>query len=257
MNLKLFSQSYGAGKPLLILHGLLGASGNWHTLSRNVFAEEYNVFTLDLRNHGRSPHADAFNYGVMVEDVRQFIADNDLGAAHVLGHSMGGKVAMWLALKYPALVSRLVVADIAPRAYPPHHMHILNALNNLDLAAYTSRGEIEEALAADIKETGVRQFLLKNLSASGSGTYAWKMNLPAIYDNYRRINEGIDTDLSYKGPTLFVKGGRSNYITEKDGPHIRSLFPQAVIKEIPNIGHWLHAEAPTQFAEMVMEFLGD
>ncbi|MFK7847420.1 MAG: alpha/beta fold hydrolase [Rhodothermales bacterium] len=256
MNLTLFSQSYGTGTPLIILHGLLGASGNWHTLSRNVFAEEYNVFTLDLRNHGRSPHADAFDYGVMVEDVRQFIEDNELETAHVLGHSMGGKVAMWLALKYPALVSKLIVADMAPRAYPPHHMHILNALKNLDLPVYSSRGAIEEALAVDIKETGVRQFLLKNLSASGSGTYTWKMNLLAIYNNYRRINEGIDADLSYAGPALFVKGGRSNYITEKDTPQIQSLFPQATIEEIPNIGHWVHAEAPKQFAEMVMAFLG-
>lgn len=253
--MKLFHQAYGEGPALLILHGLLGASGNWHTLSRSVFSEEYSVFTLDLRNHGRSPHDPVFDYPSMTADVREFIEDHQLGPVHVLGHSMGGKVAMWLALEHPALVSKLIVADMAPRAYPPHHMHILNALKGLDLPAFSSRQAIDQALAASIKETGVRQFLLKNLASQGSGQYSWKMNLNGIYNNYERINAGIETNLQFAGPTLFVKGGRSNYITDKDAPHIQQLFPAAQIQNLPNAGHWVHAEAPEAFSSMVMSFL--
>ncbi len=253
--MKLFHQAYGEGPALLILHGLLGASGNWHTLSRSVFSEQYSVYTLDLRNHGRSPHDPVFDYASMTADVREFMLDNQLRHAHVLGHSMGGKVAMWLALQHPELVSRLIVADMAPRAYPPHHMHILNALKGLDLPAFNSRQDIDNALAEHIKEAGVRQFLLKNLASQGGGQYGWKMNLDAIYDNYTRINEGIESEQHYAGPALFVKGGRSNYITEKDSLQIRQLFPAAEIQDLPNAGHWVHAEAPQAFSSMVMSFL--
>ena len=253
--MKLFYQSYGSGTPLIILHGLLGASGNWHTLSRSVFAEHFQVFTLDLRNHGRSPHDDQFDYPSMVEDVRTFIRDEDLGAVHIIGHSMGGKVAMWLALQYPELVNRLIVADMAPRAYPPHHMHILNALKGLDLPHYTSRTQIDGALSEHISDAGVRQFLMKNLASDGAGGYSWKMNLPAIYDNYTNINQEVHTDLVFDGPALFVKGGRSNYITEKDTPQINRLFPAARVQTIPDVGHWVHAAAPKPFAEMVISFL--
>ena len=257
LELKLYSQSYGAGQPLIILHGLLGASGNWHTLSRNVFGKHFQVFTLDLRNHGRSPHDDRFDFPSMVEDVRAFMRDENLSSAHVLGHSMGGKVAMLLALNYPELVDHLIVADIAPRAYPPHHMHILNALRDLDLPAYTSRTQIDEALSVNIKELGVRQFLMKNLSSNGAGGYVWKMNLPAIYDNYTKINVEVSTTNVFTGPVLFIKGGRSNYITDKDVPAIETLFPAAAVQTIPGIGHWVHAEAPKAFSEMVLNFLSD
>ncbi|MEM8486769.1 MAG: alpha/beta fold hydrolase [Bacteroidota bacterium] len=253
--MKLFHQAYGEGPALLILHGLLGASGNWHTLSRSVFSEKYSVYTLDLRNHGRSPHNPVFDYASMTADVREFILDNQLGQAHVLGHSMGGKVAMWLALEHPELVSKLIVADMAPRAYPPHHMHILNALKGLDLPAYSGRQDIDNALAEHIKEAGVRQFLLKNLASQGGGRYSWKMNLDAIYNSYTRINEGVETAQQFTGPALFVKGGRSNYITENDAPQIQQLFPAAQIQHLPNVGHWVHAEAPQAFAAMVMSFL--
>ena len=253
--MKLFFKPYGEGPPLIILHGLLGAGGNWHTLSRSVFSEYFHVFALDLRNHGRSDHDDGFDYPCMVEDVRQFFVEHGLKSANVLGHSMGGKVAMWLALMYPDLVSRLIVADIAPRAYPPHHMHILNALKSIDLTAYTTRAAIDEALAEEIKDMGVRQFLLKNLASNGQGAYSWKMNLLVIYDNYPKVNEGIDTQHSFAGPVLFIKGGRSNYITKNDASQIQALFPASTVEEIPKSGHWVHAEAPKQFAELVLQFL--
>ncbi len=224
-----------------------------------MFSERYQVFTIDLRNHGRSPHSDIFDFPSMMGDVKHFIENHGLSPANILGHSMGGKVAMWLALEHPELVRRLIVADIAPRAYPPHHTHILNALRSLDLPAYTSRTEIDQALAESIKEMPIRQFLLKNLEnaldAQGGSTYSWKMNLPVIYEQYPNINQEIKTGPTYDGPVLFVKGGRSNYITDKDAPHIRSLFPRADIQQIPNAGHWLHAEAPQQFSEMVLQFL--
>lgn len=241
----------------MVLHGLLGASGNWHTLSRSVFAAKFRVYAIDLRNHGRSPHADQFDYESMVEDVLGFMQDHQMESAHVLGHSMGGKVAMKLALRYPALVSKLIVADMAPRAYPPHHMHILNALKNLDLSAYASRKEIDDALAVSIGDFGVRQFLLKNLASDGAGGYSWKMNLPVIYNGYPNINEEVNASNAYAGPTLFIKGGKSNYISAQDRGPIQALFSSAAIEEIPGAGHWVHAEAPKVFGEMVMTFLSE
>ena len=255
--LNLFYKPYAPenAQPLLILHGLLGAGGNWHTLSRNVFSEQYHVLAVDLRNHGKSPHSDTFDYPSMVEDVRELIDTMGFESAHVLGHSMGGKVAMWLALMYPELVSRLIVADIAPRSYPPHHVTIFEGLRSLDLPSFSKRGDIDAALAKYVPEMPVRQFLLKNLASDGAGSYSWKMNLEGIFNNYPLINEGIVTDRTFNKRTLFIKGERSSYIQEKDKPGITSLFPNAHITTIPNAGHWVHAEAPTPFAEKVLDFL--
>ncbi len=252
--MQLFYQQYGNGFPLIILHGLLGASGNWHSLSRNVFANHFNVFAIDLRNHGRSPHHDIFDFPHMVADVVQFMDDQGLAEAHVLGHSMGGKVAMWLAREHPDRVKKLISADIAPRTYPPHHMHILNGLKAVEPHRYTSRSEIDEALAGHIDAFPVRQFLLKNLELV-DGVYRWKMNLDAIYRQYPRINEGIETTLRFEKPALFIKGGKSNYITEQDKPMIEALFKDVQYAELPDAGHWLHAESPEAFASAVLNFL--
>ena len=252
--MQLYYQQYGNGFPLIILHGLLGASGNWHTLSRNVFADHFNVFALDLRNHGRSPHYDIFDFPSMVADVVAFLDEQGLAEAHVLGHSMGGKVAMWLALEHPNRVKKLISADIAPRTYPPHHMHILNGLKAVKPHLFGSRAEIDEALAAHIDAFPVRQFLLKNLELK-NGVYRWKMNLDVISSQYPRINEGIETASRYGKPALFIKGGKSNYITDQDKPMIQALFPDVQYAELPDAGHWLHAEAPEAFASAVLNFL--
>ena len=252
----LFYKEYGEGEPLLILHGLLGASGNWHSLSRNVFARYFQVYALDLRNHGRSPHETSFDYPSMVQDVKGMLDKAGIARANILGHSMGGKVAMWLALQHADRVNRLIVVDMATRAYPPHHQHIFEGLRSLDLTQYSSRTEVDRALASYVEQVPVRQFLLKNLASNGSGSFSWKMNLESIYENYPKINEAVISDNAFQNPSMFVKGGASSYIREEDQPGILKLFPQTQFVTIPNAGHWVHAEAPKPFSESVLNFLG-
>lgn len=254
--MELYHKQYGNdGPPLIILHGLLGASGNWHTLSRDTFSEHFRVYTADLRNHGRSPHSEQFDYPALASDVQELIEREGLAPAHVLGHSMGGKAAMQLALEEPGLVDRLIVADIAPRAYPPHHERILEALRALDLNSYDSRKEIDQALAEDITSRPVRQFLLKNLDYDEDAGYRWKMNLDVIYQNYDAVSADIEAHGTFDHPALFIRGEQSDYISEEDEGKIRQRFPKARIATLSNAGHWLHADQPGPFAETVLAFL--
>jgi pimeloyl-ACP methyl ester carboxylesterase len=252
----LFYRVYGDGFPLLILHGLFGSSGNWHTLASKAFSPYFRVFTLDLRNHGQSPHDARLDYPAMADDVRVFMDAQGLEQAHVLGHSMGGKTAMQLALTWPERVDHLVVADIAPRAYPPRHDHLLAALASVDLSAMPNRTAVEDVLARQIPETGVRQFLLKNLEYQPAQGYRWKMNLAAIQAHYDRLNAAPDAAGVFDRPTCFLRGGRSDYIRTEDHPRILQFFPQAEVVTIPEAGHWIHADAPQIFAETVLRFLG-
>lgn len=254
--MRLYYKEYGAGHPLIVLHGLLGAGGNWHTISSRWLGQQFTVYAIDLRNHGRSPHSEEFSYEAMVGDLLAFMDEHGLSSAHVLGHSMGGKVAMLFALTHPERVDHLVVADMAPRAYAPSHNDIFDALRSTDPNQYGSRQEIDQAIAQKIVDPGVRQFLLKNLSHDRErGTYAWQMNLEGIYRNYHRLNEAIDAEHPFEGPALFIRGEKSDYIRDEDVPGIKWLFPEAEFVTIPNAGHWVHAEAPQAFAEAVLAFL--
>ncbi len=255
--MRLHFASYGSdGPPLIILHGLLGAHGNWHTLSRTRLSEQARVFAVDQRNHGESPHADRFDYEVMAEDTRDFIEQHDLGTAMLLGHSMGGKTAMTTALRFPGLVDRLIVVDMAPRAYPPQHEPILNALQHIDPTEYDDRSAIDEALAPDVPAFAMRQFLLKNLAYdTDSRTYRWKMNLPVIAEQYDRVNEAVSTEQPFEKPTLFVRGADSPYVRDDDLGPIRELFPKAELVTIDGAGHWVHADRPGALADAVEEFL--
>lgn len=256
MSVSLSFSSYGTdGPPLLILHGFLGASGNWHTLARTAFAPHFRVFALDARNHGRSPHTGAFSYAEMAADVRDFMDAQGLSTAVLLGHSMGGKTAMQFAVAYPERTQALVVVDMAPRAYSPHHHAILEALNSIDPARLGSRQEADAALEPRISDWGVRQFLLKNLVARKSGGYEWAFNLPVLTAKYTEITRAVESEQPFPGPTLFVRGERSNYVQDTDEPEIRRLFPQAQIATVPDAGHWVHAEAPEALAEMVLMFI--
>lgn len=251
----LFSKEYGQkGHPLIILHGLLGASGNWHTLSRKAFSEHFHVFTVDQRNHGRSPHRDRFSYPAMAEDLWLFMREHDLGTTHLMGHSMGGKTAMYAALGFPERIDKLIVVDMAPTTYPPHHEYLFEGLKSLELDRYENRRDIDEALAEYVDSYRVRQFLLKNLDYDGD-RYAWKMNLDVIHANYERVVKGLDTDRTYDGPTLFIRGEESDYIADDDVPAIRKNFPNAELVTIPDAGHWVHADAPDAFADAVLDFL--
>lgn len=254
--MELFYNSYGQnGPPLIILHGLLGSNGNWVTLSRNVFSDVARVYAVDQRNHGRSPHTDRIDYPSMAADVRAFIEQHELGSATLLGHSMGGKTAMQTALSYPEVVDRLIVADMAPKAYPPHHQDLLDALARIDPTAYDRRKDIDAALAADVPSRPIRQFLLKNLDYDGE-QYTWQMNLEALRAHYDEINAALPRVGAYEGPTLFVRGSESDYVSDDDLPDIRERFPAARLETIDGAGHWLHADRPEAFAEAVLEFLG-
>lgn len=252
--MKLFYQLYGSGKPLIVLHGLLGTLDNWHTVSTRLGTTRA-VYAIDARNHGRSPHADAFNYDLMTEDLREFAEEHNLGPTAVMGHSMGGKTAMFFALRYPERVEKLIIVDIAPRQTPPGHDSILSALNRLDLSLYSKRSEVDAALAPYLPDPSVRLFLLKNLSRGDGGSFAWKMNLRAITEHYDEVNVGVMYKGKFEGPALFVRGGQSDYIRASDEPMIRQLFPNARIETIERAGHWVHADAPDEFTALVESFL--
>jgi esterase len=254
--MQLAFQRFGTGPPLLILHGLLGSSDNWRTLSRTVFGAHFDVFAVDQRNHGGSPHSDAVGYPAMVEDLVEFMEAHGLAAARLLGHSMGGKTAMQFALTHPERVEALVVVDIAPKAYAPRHTALLDALRGLDLEAYRTRAEIDAALRPEVPDDRVRNFLLKNLQRDGQGRYAWKVNLDALYRHYDRLNAGLAADGTFDGPVLFVRGGASDYVADEDVEAMVRFFPRAEVVTIDGAGHWVHTERPQAFAEVVLGFLG-
>jgi esterase len=245
---------YGEGFPLIVLHGLFGSLDNWQTIGRQL-GEHFQVFTVDQRNHGNSPHSDLFNYEVMAEDLLEFMERHGLSKAHVLGHSMGAKTAMQFALLYPDKVEKLIVLDMAPKAYPPWHEPIFQALLSLDLDYFHSRKAIDEALAAAIPETTVRQFLLKNLSQTEPGIFKWKLNLPGIHQHYERLNRALPQDRTFAGPVLFMKGGQSDYIQDSDMDTILTIFPKAVLVTIEDAGHWIHAEKSEKVVKTVLTFL--
>ena len=251
--MKLFAQSYGSGTPLIILHGLFGSLDNWHTLSKR-FAADFRVFAIDQRNHGRSPHDDTFTYTAMAEDLVEFFDDNELPEASLLGHSMGGKTAMEFALAHPERVTKLVVVDIAPRAYAPHHDALLDALCSVDLSAYRTRREVDDALADRIPSVPVRSFLIKNLRRSEDGTLSWKMNLPVLRESYDEVNRAITPGRVFSRPVLFIRAQGSPYIAASDRNSILSLFPMAQIVDF-DTGHWVHAESPEPFHRTVTAFL--
>ncbi|SNS44947.1 Pimeloyl-ACP methyl ester carboxylesterase [Ekhidna lutea] len=252
--MKLNFRTLGEGEPLIIMHGVFGSSDNWQTLGK-VFAENFKVYLVDLRNHGNSPHSDEFDYDVMVKDVVELMDDEGLPKALILGHSMGGKVAMHLATEHSEKVDKLIVVDIAPKYYPPHHQQIFDGFHSVDLDNLENRKDADEQMSKVIANMGVRQFILKNLDRKKDGSFAWKLNVDAIQKAIEKVGEGIEGSVSFEGVTLFIAGGKSDYITESDHDLIREHFPKAVIATVKDAGHWVHAEKPKELGEMVMEFL--
>lgn len=250
----LYYETFGLGHPLIILHGLFGTQENWRTLSKN-FGQHFQVFALDQRNHGRSPHSTVFTYEAMAVDIREFMQEHALPSAYLLGHSMGGKVAMRFAITYPNLVDKLVVVDIAPKVYPPGHDDVFASLYALNLPTLRSRQDADADLAQYLPDLALRQFLLKNLERTESGTFRWRINLNGIRDNYHEMLKGFDLTRTYTKPTLFIKGSDSGYIKESDFVTMREIFPRAQLVTIPGTGHWVHAEAPQEFARTVIAFL--
>ena len=252
--MRLHFKTSGQGRPVVILHGLFGSSDNWLGVAPKL-SESFQLFILDLRNHGQSPHSAEMSYPFMAGDVAEFLAAQQLPAAVVMGHSLGGKVAMQLALTQPERVEKLIVADMAPRVYQPSHARLIAALQSLDLTTFQTRQQIEEVLAEEIPSLAVRRFLLKNLGRAEAGGLVWKMNLPAIAENYPALGEAIAAPVPFAKPSLFLRGGKSNFIRAEDEPMIRALFPQAEIQTIAGAAHWVHADKPEEFAGRVRAFL--
>jgi len=251
--MKLFYRQSGSGVPLIILHGLFGSSDNWFSLAK-VFAEKYSVYLVDQRNHGQSPQSDDFNYQLLAEDLREFIQEHKLQKPNIIGHSMGGKIAMNFAVNYPDQLNKLMIVDIVPKQYPIHHDQILEGLLSLDLDTTASRSQADEALSNYVPQVDVRQFLLKNLYRTSDGKFAWRINLDAINNHIEEMGAGMQYAGQFNGTTLFLIGARSNYFEQGDETIIKNIFPNATIKSI-DTGHWVQAEKPQEFAEIVSEFL--
>ncbi|MDP5043989.1 MAG: alpha/beta fold hydrolase [Leeuwenhoekiella sp.] len=253
----LHSNISGEGKAFVILHGFLGMGDNWKTLAGQFADSVYEMHLVDQRNHGRSFHSTVFNYEALAEDLKAYCDDKGLTKIILLGHSMGGKTAMLFAMRYPELIDKLIIADIGPKEYPQHHQQILEGLQALSASseARSSRGDADTFLEAYISDWGTRQFLLKNLYWQKDKMLALRVNLPVLINEIEAIGEALPTQTIYEGDTLFLKGMKSNYITEGDENLIHAHFPNAEIIGIKDAGHWLHAENPEDFYDVVLKFL--
>lgn len=255
MAVTLAATEFGAGDPVIILHGLFGSARNWSSLAQRI-AVAHRVFALDARNHGASPWDETMSYAAMVDDVAAFCRSRDLGAVSVVGHSMGGKTAMLLALQRPELVTRLVVVDVAPVSYPPSLRGYIQAMRAADLGGVTRRADVDAQLVHTVADPAERAFLLQNLVLD-PGHVHWRLNLPVLERTIEEISSFPDLapQARFEGPALFVVGARSRYLRPDDEPTVRRLFPQASISVIEDAGHWLHAERPGAFLDAVTPFL--
>lgn len=249
----LFYRELGQGQPIVIMHGVFGSSDNWLTQAR-ILSEHYRVISLDLRNHGQSPHDAAFDYQSMANDLMLFIKAKNLQNPIVIGHSMGGKVAMNFAIAHPELLERLIVVDISPRPYNLEHYVIMDGLKAIPIDTISSRNEADAVLAKFVPEADVRQFLLKNLQRKPEGGFSWKINLPVIDKNLSNIGLDLQFKGTFNKPTLFIRGGRSNYVRDEDMTHIKEIFPKATLETL-DTGHWVQAEKPKEFVELVLKWL--
>ncbi|MCI4670144.1 MAG: alpha/beta fold hydrolase [Bacteroidia bacterium] len=247
-------KSFGQGPALIILHGLFGSLDNWTSLARK-YASHFSVYVIDQRNHGKSPHHPEWNYEVMAHDLNDFIEQEGIYSANILGHSMGGKVCMKFADKYPEKIEKLIVADMAPVAYSPSHNHILDSLNSIDLSAISDRQMADEELQKGIPEFSVRQFLLKGLGRDKDKSFKWKFNLDTITNNYHSILQAVSLNTPCYADSLFIYGGKSEYQVASHKSLITSYFPNARFEEISTAGHWLHAQEPTIFFDQSLAFL--
>lgn len=250
----LHSQVIGEGKPLFILHGFLGMSDNWKTLGIKYAEEEFQVHLIDQRNHGHSFHSEEFNYAVLVQDLKAYAQSKSISEFDLIGHSMGGKTAMLFATENPQMVKSLVVADIAPKYYPPHHKGILEGLASIDFEVVKSRSEADNQLALYVSDASVRQFLLKNLYWKTREKLGLRMNLEALMENESEIGVELPKNNTFAGRTLFLKGEFSEYVMPEDESLIKAHFPNAEIDMISKSGHWLHAQNPTEFLARTLRF---
>ncbi len=250
--MKLHFKKQGTGEPMVILHGLFGSSDNWQTHA-NRLADYFTVYLVDQRNHGHSPWSNDFNYDLLVEDLKNLVDEEGLETFILLGHSMGGKTAMAFAQKYPDYLEKLIVVDIGVKQYPMHHQTILAGLNAIDLSVVKTRGAAQKQIEPYIEDLSVRQFLLKNLYWKEKGVLAWRINIPVLEAEMSNILAKLNEEESFV-TTLFMRGGKSNYILDEDFDSLREHFPDSEIHTIEEAGHWIHAEAPKEFLDEVLGF---
>ncbi|MFM7021604.1 MAG: alpha/beta fold hydrolase [Flavobacteriales bacterium] len=244
----------GEGEAVIVLHGFLGSLDNWQSLMKEL-SVNYKVYLIDLRNHGKSEHDKHHNYWLMENDLSEFMLAQNISSAYIIGHSMGGKTAMFFAVQNPGRVDKLIVVDIGPKYYSQHHQSVLNALNSVDLANVSSRQEVENHLMQQLHDVGVVQWLMKNLKRESGESFAWKFNLEGLTREVENIGEALPENAEFTNPTLFIRGGRSNYILDEDIELITQIFPVARLATIPKAGHWVHAEQPEEFSAVIHSFL--
>jgi esterase len=254
--MKLFYRKFGEGPPLIILHGVFGISDNWVTIGRRL-SEKFEVFIPDQRNHGQSPHSDSLSYDALAEDLIEFMEDHQIRKPIVIGHSMGGKVAMKLALEYPKRIDKLIVIDISPRLYPARqeHMEIIKAMMAVNFDEVNKRADVEWIISDKIKSEKIRLFILKNLYRIGRNRFAWRLNIEGIYNNIDAVVEQVESPYTFDEPCLFIRGGNSGYVPDEDFGLIHKYFPKAIIETIHGASHWVHAEKPDALCSLLSKFL--
>lgn len=255
--MKLFYRQFGSGEPVIVLHGVFGMSDNWVTLGRRL-GEHFSVFIPDQRNHGHSPHSQAHNYYALVDDILELMEENGLNDPSIIGHSMGGKVGMGVALEASYRVRKLVIIDVSPKGYPPRkeHLEILHAMRSVELNRFSSRHEVEAELNKHLLSDRIRYFVLKNLHRDHAGGLSWRINLDALEENLAEISGPLPIKGRYEGPVLVIRGGNSDYITEADKPIVSSYFPNYQMVTLPGASHWVHADRPDELYTELMAFLG-
>ncbi len=251
--MKLFFKKLGKGKPIIILHGLFGSSDNWLTIAKK-FSDRFSLYLPDLRNHGQSPHNDSHSYLEMANDLKEFISDNQIIDPIIIGHSMGGKVAMSFAIDNPDIAKKIIIVDIAPKMYEHENRSYLKALMEINLDQIKSRDEADKLLVDKIPEKGVRLFLLKNLYRKDDLSFGWRLNLKSIYENIKLI-EGYTTDKHSDIEALFIQGELSKYIQDSDYPLIKKVFPNSQVIKINDSSHWVHAEKPLEIYNAISSFI--
>lgn len=256
-NMVLHSKIEGQGNPntIIIIHGFLGMSDNWKSIASKLSTDQFEVHSVDVRNHGRSFHSEDFTYEIMAEDIKNYCDTHNITNTNILGHSMGGKIAMTFSTTYPEYVNNLIIADIGPKPYPPHHQNILAGINAVDFSKITSRNEVDSLLSEHIKEIGTRQFLMKNLYRETPTAFNFRFNRKVLTEKIDEIGKGLDDRVIYFGKTLFVRGALSAYILDEDFDAIKRQFPEANFATINQAGHWLHAENPTAFYDTLVHFI--
>lgn len=251
LNFKKVGQS---DRKVVILHGLFGSLDNWMTHARFLSTQGFEVYLVDQRNHGKSPHQPGHNYQLMAADLDEFLKDHQLNNPYLIGHSMGGKTVMNYAMHYAHTIQKMMVVDIAPKHYPPHHQTIIAAFRSVDTAQLTSRGDAQKAMSAHISDLGVMQFLLKNLDRTPQG-YQWKVNLEEVVSNIEHVGATYEFRAPCQVDTLFVRGSKSDYILNQDRDLLKTHYPNSHLVTIKDAGHWVHAEQYENFTKVMLTYL--